>query len=117
VLTQVGVGLCLGLQACRGSLSGHCGWVSISTIFTYELHKNPACVFLCAGELEDLLSRLQQLAATAGGAPLMTVQQPGRVSSASDAAAAAAAAGGGVGASGSDAAAGGGGRADDWELV
>lgn len=67
-----------------------------------------------AGELEDLLSHLQELAASAGGAPLMTVQQPGRSSSASDTAAAAAAGASGV--AGTDTTAEGG-RADDWELV
>lgn len=68
------------------------------------------CCFPHADELQDLISRLQQLAVTAGGAPLMTVQQPGRASSASDAAAAATAcAGGGAAAEG--------GKADDWELV
>lgn len=70
-----------------------------------------------AGELNDLISRLQQLAATAGGAPLMTVQQPGRVSSASADAAAAAAAGE---RSAHTAAANGGAegsKADDWEFV
>jgi hypothetical protein len=67
-----------------------------------------------AGELQDLIGRLQLLAATAGGAPLMTVQQPGRASSASDAAVTVS--GAGDGAAGSDAAADGA-KADDWELV
>jgi hypothetical protein len=66
-----------------------------------------------AGELQDLLTRLHELSKTAGGAPLLTVQQPGRVSAASDGAAAA---GGGAAAGGSAELAEGG-KADDWELV
>lgn len=66
----------------------------------------------CAGELRDLLTRLHELSTTAGGAPLLTVQQPGRVSAASDGAAA-----GGAAAAGGTAEVAEGGRADDWELV
>jgi hypothetical protein len=71
-------------------------------------------LWCAAGELDDLLGRLQQLADTAGGAPLMTV------SDASCGSNDAGAVGGGAFTAGGDAGAGapgGGGNADEWELL